>query len=403
MNRELLVFVDMAGRPVPCGRLWVRARPRESASFEYDRAWLTRRDGFALDPELPRTPGQFHTVKPLFRAFSDPAPDGWGQTLLRRAEQARARREARTPRTLRPPDFLTLVDDDTRLGALRFRDPEGGEFLSSSGQPIPAVLELPRLLSATARIAADKETDADLALVLAPGTSLGGARPKASVREQAGQLAIAKFPRADDEWPITRWEAVALTLAAAAGIAVPAFRLELVAKKAVLLLRRFDRQESARIPFMSAMTALAADDGEARSYLELAEVLRREGSSAKEDLRELWRRMLFNVLISNTDDHLRNHAFLHDGSGWRLAPAYDLNPMPTDIRPRIHALALNENDQTGSVETVLEVAPMFGLSQTEARGLQKQVVAAVRKWRSVGTKLGLNAQQLARMESAFEL
>jgi serine/threonine-protein kinase HipA len=221
---------------------------------------------------------------------------------------------------------------------------------------------------------------------------------------KGGELAVAKFPRNDDEWPVTRWEAVALSLAAAAGIHVPKFRLEQITKKAVLLLHRFDRHAATRIPFMSAMTALSADDSDLRSYLELAEVLRREGSRAKLDLQELWRRMTFNVLISNTDDHLRNHGFLHDGNGWRLAPAYDLNPMPmpTDVRPRVHALALDETDQTSSLDTALRVAPMFGLNKTEARTIARQVASSVRKWGSVGTKLGLGARQLARMESAFE-
>ena len=214
----------------------------------------------------------------------------------------------------------------------------------------------PRLLSATNRIIDDKETDEDLQLILAPGTSLGGARPKASVRDKDGHLLIAKFPRKDNEWPVTRWEAATMALAEAAGVEVSPWRLQLVLKKPVLMARRFDRREGHRIPYMSALTALEASDNEPRSYLEIAEFLRREGSRVNEDLRQLWRRIVFNMLVSNTDDHLRNHGFLRDPNGWRLAPAYDLNPMPTDVKPRIHALAIDEFDGTASLDGLPDCA-----------------------------------------------
>ena len=404
MNRELLVHVDRAGRPVLCGRLWTRSAPRESASFEYDPAWLSRTDAFSLDPELPLGGGQFHPAQPLFRAFTDPAPDRWGQTLLRRAERARARREGRAPRTLTGVDFLALVDDQTRLGALRFQDATATEqgFLSSGGRPIPPVLALPKLLSATHRLIDEEETDDDLALVLAPGTSLGGARPKASVLASDGRLLIAKFPRKDDDWPVTRWEATTLALAKLAGIGVPVSRLEAVLRRPVLILERFDRDGATRIPFMSSMTALSANDNESHSYLELIDALRREGSRVTDDLRQLWRRMVFNILVSNTDDHLRNHGFIRDDVGWRLAPAYDLNPTPTDVRPRVHALAINEADGTSSLETALEVAPSFGLTASEARTVAREVGRAVRGWRSIGVKFGLKPRDLERMESAFD-
>jgi serine/threonine-protein kinase HipA len=258
------------------------------------------------------------------------------------------------------------------------------------------------LLSATARVVADKETDEDLDLLLAPGTSLGGARPKASVRGPEGALLVAKFPSPNDEWPVTRWEATALELAKAAGINVPDFRLHLVAKKPVILLKRFDREGSTRIPFWSAMTAVSADENQTRSYLDLVDALRREGAQPDADLHELWRRLVFNVLVSNTDDHLRNHGFLHDGVGWRLAPAYDLNPMPTDVRPRVHALAINETDTTASMETVFEVAPRFGLRIAAARQVARSVASIVRKWQAVAKKQGLRSRDIERMEGAFD-
>jgi serine/threonine-protein kinase HipA len=238
--------------------------------------------------------------------------------------------------------------------------------------------------------------------VLAPGTSLGGARPKATVRDSDGGLLVAKFPTASDEWPATRWEATTLELAKRAGIHVPPFRLALVARKPVLLSRRFDRDGAARVPFMSAMTALAADDNQMHSYLDIVNALRREGAQAAKDLGELWRRLVFNVLVSNTDDHLRNHGFLHNGVGWRLAPAYDLNPMPTDVRPRVHALAIDDTDPTASMDTVWQVAPRFGLGTKAARQIAHEVAAVVRAWRSVGKKYGLGPKELDRMQSAFE-
>jgi serine/threonine-protein kinase HipA len=404
VERELTVHLDLAEGTILLGRLWTRARgTRETATFEYDDNWLRRSDCFGLDPELPPTRGQFHTDRPLFNAFTDPSPDRWGQNLLRRNERVRARREQQKPRTLLAVDFLTLVDDETRLGALRFKDVGGPTFLSQAAMRVPPLVDLPRLLSATARTIDEKETDADLQLLLAPGTSLGGARPKASVRDKGGHLAIAKFPRRDDEWPVTRWEATALALAANAGIELPHWRLEPVMRRPVLLLHRFDRRGAARVPFMSALTALSANDNEPHSYLEIVDAIRREGSRVDADLRQLWRRMVFSILVSNTDDHLRNHGFLRERAGWRLAPAYDLNPVPADVKPRVHALALDEEDTTASLETALAVAPSFGIGKpTEARAIAKAVGGAVKKWRKAATANGLKPREIERMESAFE-
>ena len=227
---------------------------------------------------------------------------------------------------------------------------------------------VPRLLSAAERVAEGEDTDEDLRLLFAPGSSLGGARPKASVRLQDGSLAIAKFPRKDDEINTVLWESVALALAANAGIAVPVTRLETVADKPVLLVTRFDRNGARRIPFLSAMSMLGARDNETRSYLELVDALRQHGAAPREDMEALWRRMVFSVLISNTDDHLRNHAFLYDGpNGWRLSPAYDLNPVPVDIKPRILATAITPDDNTASTDLAFEVAAYFELGDALAR------------------------------------
>src|SRR5271169_3072570 len=262
MEKEVLVYVDLAGTPHLVGRLWARMRKdRESATFEYAKSWLAHPERFSLEPALKLGPGPFHTPSdtPLFGAIGDSAPDRWGRVLMRRAERRRAERAGQAPRTLREIDYLLMVDDEARQGALRFSEREGGPFLADQAPTkIPPLIELPRLLSATERVLDDKDNDDDLRLLLAPGSSLGGARPKASVRDRDGHLAIVKFPNKGDEVNTVLWEAVALTLAAKAGISVPAWRLETVADKPVLLLRRFDREQGTRLPFLSAMSMLDA-------------------------------------------------------------------------------------------------------------------------------------------------
>jgi serine/threonine-protein kinase HipA len=406
VDKEVLIYVDLQGTPHLVGRLWARMRKdRESATFEYDKNWLTHSERFSLEPALKLGPGPFHTPsdKPLFGAIGDSAPDRWGRVLMRRAERRRAERQGETPRTVREIDCLLMVDDEARQGALRFAEREGGPFLAEQGPTkIPPLIELPRLLSAAEHVLSDTDSDEDLRLLLAPGSSLGGARPKASVRDRDGHLAIAKFPNKGDEVNTVLWEAVALTLAAKAGIPVPAWRLETVANKPILLLRRFDREQGTRLPFLSAMSMLGAKDNEARSYLEFVDILRQHGAAPKEDMHALWRRIVFSILISNTDDHLRNHGFLWAGpAGWRLSPAYDLNPMPTDIKPRILTTAIDLDDGTASLKLAFEVAAYFELAPDEARKIAAQVGKAVATWRKEAAKLGLTHTEIDRMASAF--
>lgn len=376
-DTQVLVYVDLGGVPVPAGRLWARVRRgRESASFEYDPRWLEHPDRFSLEPALTLGPGPFHTAagRSLFGALGDSAPDRWGRVLMRRAERRRAEIAGETPRTLHEIDYLLRVDDEARQGALRLAEVEGGPFLATGdGSRIPPFFKLPRLLSAAENVIGDTDSAEDLRLLLAPGSSLGGARPKASIRDRDGRLALAKFPHKDDEIDTVRWEATALSLAQRAGLTVSAWRLEIVADRPVLILRRFDRTASARIPFLSALSMLGAEDHETRSYLELVDVLRRYGAAPKQDMRELWRRIVFSILISNTDDHLRNHAFLYGGpEGWRLAPAYDLNPVPVDVKPRVLATAIDLEDGTASLDVAIRVAEYFELSDREARAIDRR-------------------------------
>jgi serine/threonine-protein kinase HipA len=405
MEREALVFADLDRTAHPLGRLWVREKNgRETATFEYDPAWLKRAGAFALAPSLPLTAGSFFSDKGLFGAFTDPAPDRWGQKLMRHYERDRATKAGTQPRALLAADFLLGVDDETRLGALRFKLADGGDFVSRSHAPVPPLIELKNLLSATDRIEKGRERKTDLALVLAPGGSLGGARPKATVRDRDGRLHVAKFPWVKDDWPVIPWEITALDLAKAAAISVPEYRLEMVGQKPVLLMARFDRiGVDVRVPFMSAMTALdAKDHDEGRSYLEIVDILRQIGGAPAADIAQLWRRMVFNILISNTDDHLRNHGFLWAPGGWRLSPAFDLNPSPLDVGGGIHVLALNEMDTSASLDTALSIAPYFGLKQPEAAVIAHEVALAVANWRKVATSNKIARADIDRMASAFD-
>lgn len=407
MDTEVFVYLDWEGASVLIGRLWSRARKgRESATFEYDAAWLENPAKFSLEPALKVGPGPFHTGngKALFGAIGDSAPDRWGRVLMRRAERQGAKAEKRTPRTLLEMDYLLMVTDEARQGALRFTTEEGGAFLSPSDQrTIPPLIDLPKLLSASEKIAEDPDAEEELRLLLAPGSSLGGARPKASVRDKDGHLAIAKFPHKEDETDTVLWEAVALSLAKNAGIEVPEFRVEVVGGRNVLILRRFDRIDDMRRPFLSAMSMLDAKDNEQHSYLEIADSLRQHGAKAKEDLHQLWRRIVFTVLISNTDDHLRNHGFLYEStSGWVLSPAYDLNPVPVDIKPRLLSTSIDLDDNSASLELALEYAEYFELTPAEAQIIAKEVGAAVSNWRGEAARQGLRAAEIERMASAFE-
>jgi serine/threonine-protein kinase HipA len=407
MEQAILVYVDLMGTPVKVGQLWGRFRNgRESMSFEYDRNWLNHPKRFSLDPALKLVAGSFHASsdKPLFGAIDDSAPDRWGRLLMRRSERKNAEHEKRTARALKEIDFLLMVDDEGRQGALRFKREEQGPFLTTYDKNhIPPLVAVGKLLTAANHVMQESDTEEDLRLLLAPGSSLGGARPKSSVWDKDGHLAIAKFPRKDDEMDLIAWEAVALLLASKAGITVPEWRLELVGRRQILLSRRFDRKKNIRIPFLSAMSVLGAKDNEMHSYLEIADAIRQMSASPKEDLEALWRRIVFNVLISNVDDHLRNHAFLYSGlSGWRLSPAYDVNPTPTDIKPRILSTAIDLIDPSASLDVAVSVAHYFELDNIQAKKIFKEVGSATALWREEATKLKIKKIEIDRMASAFE-
>jgi serine/threonine-protein kinase HipA len=382
-----------------------RVRGKETILFEYTEEWLKDADRFELEPGLPLTRGGFAPPdgQSIHGTLGDSAPDTWGRRLMQRAERRQAEREGRAVRTLLESDYLLGVSDESRLGAFRFRRADGQAFLAESSRGIPALVELGRLLQCTDRILRDEETDEDLLMIFAPGSSLGGARPKASVLDQHGRLSIAKFPKESDEYSIETWEEIALRLAERAGIPTPHHELLEVAGRSVLLSRRFDRANGQRIPFLSAMALLGAKDGQTGSYPEMVDALARHGSQAKKDARALYRRVAFNVLISNVDDHLRNHGFLRfDRSGWTLSPAYDLNPVPADLKARLLTTNIDLEESTCSVDLLEASAEYFALSLPEARSILKEVALATSSWRSVAKEVGANGKEIHRMASAFE-
>ena len=377
----------------------------DAVTFEYDDAWLANDARFALEPALQLGPGVFASGAAdgrMFGAFADSAPDGWGRRLIQRAERRQAAREGRRVPTLGEVDYLLGVSDVSRLGALRLRGADGAGFQAPSASGVPALIELHRLLRSALLIERDEDTDDDLRTILAPGSSLGGARPKATVIDDS-HLWMAKFPKQSDEYSLETWEEIAFRLADGAGIETPDHRLVRVRDRHVLLSRRFDRAGLVRIPFLSAMAMTGSRDGERGSYPELADALARHGADAKAQTAALFRRMVFNVLISNVDDHLRNHGFLMQGlTGWVLSPAYDLNPTPADLKARILTTNIDIDDGTCSLDLVESVAPYFGLALSGARRIIKEVAVSVARWRIVAAAAGVSTRQADRLASAFE-
>jgi serine/threonine-protein kinase HipA len=405
-EQPIRVNVRLGEQDILAGLLWTHRRGRsQSATFSYLSEYLSNPGSYELDPALGDHEGQQQTAEghALFGAFSDCAPDGWGRGLVQRAEQHRAADESRAPRSLAEIDYLLGVRDDLRQGALRFQEAHSDEYLSPDDRGIPHLVDLPRLLHAAEELESDEPSAEDLQILLHGASSLGGAHPKAHVLDAQGVLSIAKFPSpARNGWDVIRWEAVALTLAERAGVNVPAHELLSIVGRPVLVVRRFDRAAKRRVGYISAMTMLGARDGEQGSYLEIAQAIEEQSPHASEDLRELWRRIVLTVLISNTDDHLRNHGFLRMSSaGWSLAPVFDLNPDPEGEAKQLET-AIDELSTLASIHTALEVADLFGLSQREARIVLGEVLDATEPWREIAASSGVSAGEIERLMPAFD-
>lgn len=412
-SRSFDVYADWIGlgSATRLGTLLVQVpRGKEVFSFEYDESWLHQNDNRVLDPELRFYKGPQYTAseRPNFGLFLDSSPDRWGRVLMRRREAILARKEGRALRRLGESDFLLGVYDKNRMGALRFREIGTEDFQSAdramAAPPWSTLRDLEYACFLAEHEEDDEKLDPWLAMLIAPGSSLGGARPKASVVDEKGELWIAKFPGKGDELDSGAWEMLAAELASVAGIEMSKCKLDSFSKRgSTFLTKRFDRVGEGRVHFASAMTLLGRKDGDdaeaGASYLELAELILRFGSRPEVDLRELWKRIVFSIAVANTDDHLRNHGFLLDSKGWRLSPAYDINPSPDSAGL---SLAIDEHDNSLDFGLALSVAQYFRLTKPEALSIIESVRGTVSTWRERAKVLGIRKNEIDRMEGAFE-
>ena len=414
IEKTIYVYENWSGPdPSLMGKLHASIiRTQENFAFEYDEEWLNRFDGLCfLDPDLSLYQGRQYVPmdKRMFGVFSDSCPDRWGRTLLKRKEAIDARKEGRKPRRLLESDLLLGVYDESRMGALRFSLTKDGPFLSDDKSlATPPWVNLRTLESASIAFENDDSglDEQWLQQLLAPGSSLGGARPKATVQATDGSLWIAKFPSKHDEYNTGAWEKVVHDLAGKCGLNIPESKLETFSSTgSTFLVKRFDREGTRRIHFASAMTLLGKTDGasavDGTSYLDMANFIRGYGAEPKADLLELWKRIVFNMAVSNTDDHLRNHGFILTQYGWRLSPLYDVNPVPVG-----DALSLNvsENDCTIDYGLAVEVAPYFGIQQKEAEDIVQRISETVQKnWVSLAEGYHLSRGSIEYMRPAFSL
>ena len=392
------IHIEWEGETHFVGRLHTAERSA-AVSFEYAAEWLRRADAFAIDPtSLPLRAGPHHSAT-LFGAMQDCGPDRWGRMLIERA----VRKHVLDRKPYQDLDYVLALDDVSRIGALRFRADADGLFLAARGGRIPPVVQLAALLNAANAVHGETETAADLRYLLGRGSPLGGARPKSAVVLAAGQLAIAKFPKPDDVRDIAAGEILALDLAQQAGIQVPRHQLVDVKGKGVSVTTRFDRIGARRLPFLSGHSLLGLASGEPGAYTLLADGIRQFGDDTAGDLRELWRRLVFSLLASNYDDHLRNHGFLMRESGrWALSPAYDINPVPEIDRTQTPKTPITEEQEEPTIAAALAAAPRFGLKASAAKAILREVLAVVSGWRKTGRQLRLKAQTLDAYATAFD-
>jgi serine/threonine-protein kinase HipA len=417
-NRTIIVYADWDGLAQNCimGHLnSERVRGTEVFSFTYSYEWLNNKFAQVIDPDLQLFRGRQYLgdeTKANFGIFTDSSPDRWGRVLMRRREAALARQEKRTSNTLFETDYLLGVYDEHRMGALRYKLVENGAFLNDNQQlaspPWTSIRELEEISLKLEE--EDVNNDPDylnwLNMLIAPGSSLGGARPKASAVDKKGHLWIAKFPSKNDQDNTGAWEWVTHQMAKACGINMTEAQVnKFSSKHHTFLTKRFDRTNSGkRIHFASAMTLLGYTDGnnseDGVSYLELVEFIEQQGANVKQDLNELWRRIVFSMCVCNTDDHLRNHGFLLTPSGWRLSPAYDINPVETGFGLKLN---VSENDNAIDLDLALNVIAFFRLKENEANQIIQEVKAAVSSWKRLALEAGLSNNEIELKANAFRL
>ena len=411
-NQKIIYVYDDFSTDVPLlmGCLYVSViKGGESYSFEYDRNWLkTTGISLSLDPELmPYAGRQYPSDKNIFGLCADASPDRWGRVLMNKRERILADKEGRKPNKLYDSDYLLGVYDETRMGGIRFKLDPNGPFLSDDQETAaPPWATLRTLEEASRHFESDESGLAEkwLNQLIKPGSSLGGARPKATVIDTKDQLWIAKFPSKNDENDVGAWEMVAHDLAALCGLNVPEAKLEKFSSLgSTFLVKRFDRIRDRRIHFASAMTLLGKTDGASAvdgiSYLDIAGIIRSCGAQPKKDLVELWKRIVFNMAITNTDDHLRNHAFILESGGWVLSPLYDVNPVPYGGEL---SLNVDEEDNSINIRLAIQTAARFGIAETEAQNYAEEILEIVRdNWSKIAANYGLTRRQIEEMRPAF--
>ena len=410
-EKTIFVYDDFSMQnPTWMGTLYVNSlKGEESYSFEYDREWLKKTSlKITLDPELMSYSGrQYPFGKTIFGLFSDSSPDRWGRVLMNKRERILAGKEGRKPAKLYDSDYLLGVYDETRLGGIRFKTEPNGAFLSADKKTAAPPWASLRTLEEAARNFENEDialSEKWLNQLIRPGSSLGGARPKATVIDPKEQLWIAKFPSRNDENDSGAWEMVTHDLAEICGLHVPEAKLEKFSKLgSTYLVKRFDRILNKRVHSASAMTLLGKTDGasvaEGTSYLDIAAFIKSYGAQPKRDLIELWKRIVFNMAVSNTDDHLRNHAFIFTENGWRLSPLYDVNPVPYGDEL---SLNVDEADNSINIDLAIETAVRFGISRTDATNDAKDILVIVREnWEKLATAYGLSRRLIEEMRPAF--
>ncbi len=416
MNRSIHIRIGDETRPLGLLR-YDQQGARESAAFEYDAGWLADDARFAIEPGLPLVTGpQFHPKHgdgSIFQAaIADTEPDGWGRRVIQR-DHAKRRQAARQAgdtvpnRPLNSLDYLLAVDDVSRVGALRLQDEDGifQRAQEEGRRTTPPLIEIAQILTASWAVETNTETSADLAYLRGRGTSLGGLRPKCSVLDEDGRLAIGKFPSVADERAVTKGEVLAMRLARRAGINAAPARLIDSAGTPVALIQRFDRPPGGgRLMYISAATMLGAEPGDhgEHAYTEIVDALRQHGASPTVDIEELWRRIAFSILITNVDDHLLNHGFLHVERGqWRLAPAFDINPFPERLR-ELKTWISEDTGPEASIDALISVLPYFRIAKDRAQAILTEVEAAVSEWRAEGARIGMSSAELDNFIDAFE-
>ena len=413
-NTSIYVYAHWQGMkdPVEIGVLTAQqARGKKAFGFAYHKEWLDAFKPLVLDPDLSNYPGpQYPTNnKENFVVFQDAMPDTWGRTLMKRREAQLAREGNRPIRTLYELDFLLGVFDQSRMGALRFKTDRVGDFLDSNHTiPTPHWSHIRELQDAARIIEEDKDSEVvkkHIALLIAPGSSLGGARPKANILDDTRHPWIAKFPSASDTIDKAAWEYLAYQLAIDAGIQMAPSRIEKVAGKYhTFFTKRFDRAGGERIHFASAMTMTGNSEDTVReqpgSYLEIAEAIQNYGAYIPADLAQLWRRMVFNIAISNTDDHFRNHGFILTENGWQLSPAYDINP---SVDKEGLSLNIDMDDNSLDYELAKSVGVYFRLKESDMGGILTEVLQSVKNWQTIAEKIGISRREQDEMERAFRV